>query len=615
MKYFTRTGVFLLVIYSFLTGIKTQAQQAYHVNKNAHSHNDYLQKQPFYQAHANHFYSMEIDVFIKDTNLFVAHTSAEIAEKRTIESLYIDPLLREFNLNGGKAYSDGGRLQFLVDIKNNGDSALLLLEKKLKPIRYYFDVLNNPNAVRLVISGSTPPPASFEKYDPIFFFDGRAGLKYTPDQWKRVAFVSAPFQKYSRWNGLGRMVKEDYERVKLLVDSIHQAGKEIRFWGNPDTKTTWLAFMKLGVDYINTDSPNEMARFLNTYLDNTYVAHEPHTIYTPTYKTDLAGKKPKNIILLISDGAGFSQLWAAATANRGSLNATRFRHIGFSNTAPADDYNTDSAGGATAMGTGEKTNNRYIGVDTLGRPIVNVVDKLATKGIKTGIISNDRVTGATPSSFYAHQQERNDSEKIANDLLKSSVTLLVGGAHPVFAVDSARLTKALQKQGFSFREGIGTTSFTGNRLICFDGDRPGDNFRLLENVFDKSVDYLKKQSKGKGFFVMMEGAKIDGGGHGNRIKQCIDEYLSFDRVIGKALQFADADGETLVLVTSDHETGGLIVYDGNYTTGHVTGTFTTNDHTGLPVPLLAYGPGAEKFTGFLQNNEIGQKVLALLNAK
>ncbi|MBW8683005.1 alkaline phosphatase [Chitinophaga rhizophila] len=594
------------------TASQRATAQQYHVNSNAHSHNDYLQQQPFYLAHAHHFYSIEMDLFMKGDQLLVAHTPEEITANRTIEALYIEPLLREIRMNGGKPYANGDKLQFLIDLKNGSDTALRLLEKKLKPIRQHFDVAANPNAVRLVISGDMPAPARFADFDPIFFFDGRAGVNYTKAQLERIAFVSAPFQRYTVWNGLGRIVEQEYQQVKHFVDSVHTAGKQVRFWGAPDTKTTWQAFIKLGVDYLNTDMPGDMARFLNTYPDNTYTAPEKHIPYKPSYKTDVSGKKPKNVILLISDGAGFSQLWAAATANGGHLNATAFRHIGFSKTNPADDYNTDSAAGATAMGTGQKTRNRYIGMDTLGMPILNVVDKLAVKGIKSGIVSNDRVTGATPSSFYAHQVERNDADKIANDLLKSQVTLLVGGKQTTFDANDGQLNKALKQQGFNIQEGIGTAAFSGKRLLCFDHDKPAENFRLIENAFDKSISYLQEQSKGKGFFLMMEGAKIDGGGHGNKIKQCIDEYLSFDKVIGKAMEFADKDGETLVLVTSDHETGGLILYDGNYQTGMVTGTFTTTDHTGLPVPLLGYGPGAEQFAGFVPNNEIAVKIVEML---
>jgi len=501
----------------------------------------------------------------------------------------------------------------MIDLKTAGEPALKCLEAKLKPIRKYFDVNNNPDAVRLVITGDSPKPERFKAFDDIFFFDGKRNTPYSPEQMKRVAFFSAGLQEFTKWNGLGRMVEEDYRKSKNFVDSVHKVGKQVRFWGNPDSKTCWQAFMKMGVDFLNTDSPAEMAKFLNNYENNSYLATDKHTIYQPTYKSDNGKKKPKNVILLISDGAGFSEFWAAATANGGYLNATNIKHVGFSNTAPANDYNTDSAAGATAMATGEKTNNRYIGMDKDGKKIPDLPEILAEMGVRSGIVSNDKITGATPSSFFAHRTERDQSDSIALDLQHSPVSLVIGGYPQAFGANQDAISNKVKASGFEVFKGIDKlpTYKEHKKVICFDADRKEDNFRLIERVFDQSVNFLSADNK-EGFFLIMEGAKIDGGGHSNNIKQCIDEYLSFDKVIGKALKFADDNGETLVLITSDHETGGLILFDGDYKTGKVTGTFTTNDHTGLPVPLLSYGPGAENFTGFLQNSDIPKKVISLL---
>jgi len=588
--------------------------QHYDVTKNTHSHNDYLQPQPFYTAHANHFASMEVDVFLVNNELYVAHNKEDIDKERTIERLYIEPILAQIKLNGNnKIYRDSGKLQLMIDLKTDGGPALKCLEAKLKPIRKYFDVKNNPDAVKLVVTGDAPDHSRFKAFDDIFFFDGKRNTPYTADQLKRVAFFSAGLQEFTKWNGLGRMVEEDYRKSKNFVDSVHRQGKQVRFWGNPDTKTCWQAFIKMGVDFLNTDSPAEMAKFLNNYDNNSYLATSRYSTYQPSYKSDNNKSKPKNVILLISDGAGFSEFWAAATANGGYLNATNFKHIGFSNTAPANDYTTDSAAGATAMATGEKTNNRFIGMDSTGHQIPDLPEMLIKMGIRSGIVSNDRITGATPSSFFAHRTERDQSDSIAADLQHSPASLVIGGYHPAFAANQNAILNKVKASGFEVFEGLGKLpSYNKDKkVLCFDGDRPADNFRMIEDAFDQSVKYLAADNK-KGFFLVMEGAKIDGGGHSNRIKQCIDEYLSFDKVIGKAMKFADDNGETLVLVTSDHETGGLIVYDGDYKTGAVTGTFTTTDHTGLPVPLFSYGPGAENFTGFIQNADIPKKVVALL---
>lgn len=480
----------------------------YEVNKNTHSHNDYLQSQPFYTAHASHFASMEIDVFLEGNELYVAHTKEDIDKKRTIESLYLEPLLREIKLNGNnQAYKDEGKLQFLIDLKTTGEPALKCLEAKLKPLRRYFDLAGNPDAVRLVITGNVPAPDRFKAFDPIFFFDGKRGTDYSADQLKRVAFFSVGLHEFTRWNGLGRMVEADYNKSQNFVDSVHQVGKQVRFWGNPDTKTCWQAFIKMG----------------------------------------------------------------------------------------------------------EKTNNRYIGMDVKGEKIPDLPEMLAKKGIRSGIVSNDRVTGATPSSFFAHRTERDQSDSIASDLQYSPASLVIAGYHDAFGAKQDAILNKVKAAGFEVVKGVGNigTVAKGKRVLCFDNDKPEEQFRLIETAFDESVKYLSADNK-NGFFLMVEGAKIDAGGHTNKIKVCIDEYLSFDRVIGKALKFADQDGETLVIITSDHETGGLIVLDGNYKNGTVVGTFTTNDHTGLPVPLLSYGPGAENFTGFIQNADIPKKVMNLL---
>jgi alkaline phosphatase len=599
----------MLLVMGFYNPIHAQK---YEVGKNAHSHNDYLQSQPFYAAHSNGFFSMEIDVFQVGNELYVAHDEKDINPKLTIESLYIEPLLRQIKLNGNnKAYKDGNRLQFMIDLKTTGAPALKCLENKLRPIRKYFDVMNNPDAVKLVITGDSPPASQFEAYDKIFFFDGTRHTPYTPEQLKRVAFFSANFEDFSKWNGLGRMVAQDSLKAKNFVDSVHQVGKPIRFWGNPDTKTSWQAFMKMGVDILNTDSPAEMSKFLNKYGDNTYVSSGKHEVYTPTFRTDNGKAKPKNVILLISDGSGFSSFWAAATANGGMLNATGTKHIGFSNTAPANDYNTDSAAGATAMATGEKTNNRYIGMDAKGKVIPNLPERLAKIGIRSGIVSNDQITGATPASFFAHRTERDSTDSIASDLSRSPVSLFIGGYNKAFTANQPILNRIIAS-GFKVYNGLDNLPKADKnmKVLCFDNDRPLEHYSMIENAFDASVNFLSANNT-KGFFLMVEGAKIDHGGHSNKLNISIDEYLSFDRVIGKALKYADKNGETLVVITSDHETGGLIVLDGDYKSGAVTATYTTSDHTGLPVPILSYGPGADQFVGFLQNTDIPKKVLKL----
>lgn len=593
------------------TGLLTHAQQ-YSVNKNAHSHNDYLQTQPFYMAYANRFASIEIDVFLKNDSLYVAHEEKEIKPGHTIQNLYLKPLLQELTLQKGKVYPGGGKLQFLIDLKTKGETTLRALEKQLAPIRTYFDVNQHPEAVRLVISGDMPSPDRFKQFDSIFFFDGRANIDYSTEQLQRIAFYSAPFQAFSVWNGLGRITEPERQKLKVFVDSIHRLGKPVRFWGCPDTKTAWQAFIKLGVDYLNTDSPNALATFLNKYNANSYTRKSKHEVYQPTYQYDGMEGKVKKVILLISDGAGFNQQWAAATVNGGQLNMAKFRHIGFQNTTPTDDYNTDSAAGATAFATGEKTRNRYIGNDSTGKALPNLPERLIDLNIPSALLTNDKLTGATPSSFYAHQSERDHSVAIAYDIMSSPVKLFIGGSHPALAADSSKLKQQLIEKNTLIQDNLRDIEAipTDKQVICFAQDNPATDYHMLEEAFEIALRRMDKE--GDEFFMMVEGAKIDGGGHSNKIEQCIEEYLSFDRLLGKALQYADAHEGTLIVVTSDHETGGLVLVDGDAKKGFVLGEFITNDHTGAPIPVYSYGVGATDFTGFMQNSDIGKRIFQQL---
>ena len=594
---------------------------------NIHSHNDYTRNNPFTSAYSQGVGSIEVDLFLRDGELYAAHEAGEISSGRTFDNLYLQPILRAFeDSDDGYLYPGGGQLQLLIDPKADGRAILRVLTEKLQPYRHLFDSRKNPKAVKLVISGDKPAADEFADYDDIFFFDGDLDASYTPEQLARVGLFSAPFPAISGWNGLGRLTEPDLRKVTAMVDSVHRLGKKIRFWASPDTRTTWYEWVKLGIDYINTDDPAGAAAFMRSYPQISYTEPWPHTPYQPQRQAQ-PGARPRNVILLISDGAGLSQLWAAAIANRGVLNVLGMPYTGYLYTGSTDNYHTDSAAGGSALATGVKTRNRYIGVDSLGRPVTNIPDRLAVKGMVSGIISNDQITGATPAAFYAHVSERDQSDSIADDLLDSRLSLVVGGPDPVFAdADSARVSR-LRDKGFDVGEGtahIGRSS--SRRVLAFAGDsvnRHWDkladdqgsirtDYRMIEEAFIPSLKFLQEQGGENGFFLMVEGAKIDGGGHGNSMPFTVTEYLSFDRLVGQALAFADADGETLVIVTSDHETGGLVVLDGSTETGHVLGNFATTDHTGIPVPLAAYGPGAEQFQGFVDNSEIAQRIYTLL---
>jgi len=359
-------------------------------------------------------------------------------------------------------------------------------------------------------------------------------------------------------------------------------------------------------DYMDAQAENEEKIYKGgeTYEVKTF----PHK-----FKTD----NPRNIILLIGDGMGISQLQAGLTANRGRLFLENFKHIGFSKTHSSDNYITDSAAGGTAISAGVKTYNGAIGVDPEKNPVKTILEKAEEKGLATGLVSTSSITHATPASFIAHQTSRNMYEEIAADFLKTDIDVFIGGGYNHFAnrEDGLNLIEKLKENGYKVEQDIskikkvkkgklaGLTAPAHNARIEERGD-------MLEVATETALNILKRNKKG--FFLMVEGSQIDWGGHAASTIYVVEDMLDFDKTVGKVLEFAAKDGETLVIVTSDHETGGMAVLNGDYNNGMVVGEFTTGGHTGLMVPVFSYGPGAEKFTGIMDNTDINKKMEELL---
>jgi alkaline phosphatase len=327
--------------------------------------------------------------------------------------------------------------------------------------------------------------------------------------------------------------------------------------------------------------------------------------------------KPKNIILLIGDGLGVAQVFAGLTANKGNLYLENCRYIGFAKTASLTDYITDSAAGGTALSTGEKTYNGAIAVDTNQKPLTTILEDAEENGLSTGLVSTSAITHATPASFIAHQHSRNLYEEIAADFLKTDIDVFIGGGYKHFSErkDGRNLIKELENNGYTVLQDLnsiknikkgklaGLTAYEHNGRI-------EERHDMLPVATKTAIKILRNNQNG--FFLMIEGSQIDWGGHEQSTSYIVEEMLDFDRAVGEALKFAAKDGETLVIVTSDHETGGMAVHNGNFETGMVHGEFTTNNHTGLMVPVFAYGPGADEFIGFMENTDIHAKMKKLL---
>ena len=565
-----------------------------------HSHNDYLQNVPFWSAYANGLNSIEVDIFLKNDTLFATHSEADIKKGHTIESLYLRPIRQAMSLQLGPLKE----LQLLVDIKSD---ARATLKELIVVLERYPDIIQNKK-LSIVISGNHPPVDTYLNYPDYIKFDYQS-LKGPSNKkvWDKIALISLNFRKFSAWNGKGRLTAADHKKVKATIDKAHAFAKPFRFWATPDSKTAWKAFTDMGVDFINTDMPYASSSYLKTLPHRVYQNNVSSEVYVPTFRSDQKNAPVKNIILLIGDGNGLTQISSATLANGGNLTLTQLKSIGLLKTQSADDFTTDSAAAGTALATGKKTNNRAIGVDPAGQALVNITELLSGHGFLSGCITTDNITGATPSAFYAHRKDRSDTNGIISDLSKSKLSLIVGGG-------ATELEKS--KMGFSILESANAIGQSKEEKVCYflsKGDVPSileGRENILAEATKNGLEFL--QAKDKPFFLMVEGAQIDSYGHHNDVSGIVSEGIDFDRAITEAVKFADAHENTLVIVTADHETSGFSIPQGNLKNKMIEGDFTTHDHTGTMVPISAYGPKSNEFQGVYENNEVFGKILKVL---
>lgn len=328
--------------------------------------------------------------------------------------------------------------------------------------------------------------------------------------------------------------------------------------------------------------------------------------------------KPTNVILMIGDGMGLGQITAGLYSNDNQLNLEKFPHVGFIKTHSANDLITDSAAGATAFACGVKTYNSAIGITADSLPCYTILEEARDRGLATGLVVSSQITNATPAAFVAHQTLRGMNESIADDLVQAEVDFFVGGGLSYFtdrALDKRNLRQELEDNGYlvyDYQQGSVHRLLmdVNKRFAYFSAENlpPGVNLgrNYLPYSSQVAAKFLEMKSE-KGFFLMVEGSQIDWAGHANDAPWMIKEMLDFDRTIGLILEFAQKRGNTLVIVTADHETGGVAINERSKM-GRIRLDFTSNHHTAAMVPVFAYGPGAESFSGIYDNTEIYHKI-------
>lgn len=361
----------------------------------------------------------------------------------------------------------------------------------------------------------------------------------------------------------------------------------------------------------------------------------------------------ENVIYLIGDGMGFGAVTSLLLSEDSLTGFEQAPVIGLSETCSANNYVTDSPAGGTALATGTRTNNGYLGVDPEGRQLKSILFKAQEMGKKTGIVVNTTLTEATPASFYAGVTSRNMTFDIAKQFTESGVDVAVGAGldHFINRPDSLDLTATLIEKGYdvylSWENVLNTASdkFVGilplsdvhrsksdnnaagaaegqevclaARLAASEEDsastRLSEPEKYLEKATAKALDVLSRNDE-NGFFLMIESAVIDGYGHNNDPEGMIEEMQELDRTLQQLVDYVNAHPKTLLVVTADHETGGTGVDYSGYEAGNPHLRFSTRGHTGTVVPVFAYGAGAEAFAGIMKNTDIPEKIECLMRS-
>jgi len=334
-------------------------------------------------------------------------------------------------------------------------------------------------------------------------------------------------------------------------------------------------------------------------------------------KTDTA--YPKNIILMIGDGMGLSQISAAMYVNGGGLAMEEANYIGLIKTNSASSIITDSAAGATAFSTGEKTYNGSINMSVDTVALEPITKKIHSQNIKSGIISTSSVTHATPACFYGNQINRYGvDEELAKQFLNANIDVLIGGGEDFFKKrsDNLNLIDSLKNKNYLIIDSIiDHVDQSTQKLINFCAPKEPvkkteGRGEFLKLATKKGLRVLNTNNQ-SGFFLMIEGSQIDWGGHDMDSDYIITETLDFDDAIKEVLNFAKKDKNTLVLITADHETGGYGITGGNVKSNIIEAAFLNDDHTATMVPIFAFGPGAKNFIGTYHNIDLHQKILNL----
>lgn len=374
--------------------------------------------------------------------------------------------------------------------------------------------------------------------------------------------------------------------------------------------------------------------------------------------TKTGAQNPKNIVLISADGMGVCQWQAGMVAAKGKMNLSRMQSAGLLTTNPLDVFCGDAPSHSTALATGVNSHKGAVSVDMDNKPLKTITELVKEKGLAMGIVSANSLVEGSIVPFVGHAQNRMAVEALTAGYVDTNIDVFIGAGSDYFTksiqggfgpgpgagggqggsgaaaggqrpaggqggpgaggvvqmgerTDKRNLINELKAKGYQVCNSIDEIKqVKGGKLAGFTGAQSNPNIQEGRgNMFPASVETALNvlKSGSKGFFLMVGDMYVDRASHNSKIDLLCDETLDLDRAIGKALDFAESDGQTLVLVVGSPEASGMSIVGGNMAEGTVEAKWSMPgmaNHSGTQVPMFAYGPGAEQFMGVMENTEI-----------
>ncbi len=372
-------------------------------------------------------------------------------------------------------------------------------------------------------------------------------------------------------------------------------------------------------------------------------------------------KSPKNIVLVSADGMGVCQWQAGMIAAKGKLNLSRMQSAGLVTTNPADVFCGDAPSHSTALATGFNSKKGAVSVDLDNKAIKNITELVKEKGMAAGIVSANSLVEGSIVPFVGHAPNRMALEPLTAGFVDGDIDVFIGAGSDFFTKsvlsgfgpgggggqggqrpggqgtsvgqggsgaamqfgerkDNRNLINELKNKGWQVCNSIDEIKQVKNgKLAGFTGEQSNPNIQQGRgDMFPASVETALNilQNNAKGFFLMVGDMYVDRASHNGRIELLCDETIDLDRAVGKTLDFAEKDGNTLVLVVGSPEASGMSLVDGNIAEGKVEAKWSMPgmaNHSGTQVLMFAYGPGAEEFTGVWENTDLFTKMRKLLS--